>query len=84
MKEYSGESIIMMANSDCNAKCKHCYINYKGNFEGQDLRNLVAELQKRYDVSINGSDLKKLLTSSSPYDNMGSFRVIFGAGAGEH
>lgn len=55
--EYTGERVIIMACSDCNTKCKHCYISYKGNFTGEDLfQTACALMESGYSVSINGTE----------------------------
>ena len=56
MKEYSGNMVTIMSCSDCNVKCKHCYISYKGNFDEKSLFDLVKILSKKYTIRINGSE----------------------------
>lgn len=34
MKEFSGRNVTIMSCSDCNTRCKHCYVSYKGNIDG--------------------------------------------------
>lgn len=47
-KEYSGNRVIIMTCSDCNTRCKHCYISYKGNFDDEKLYQICNDLSKRY------------------------------------
>ena len=57
MKEFSGKEVTIMTCSDCNTKCKHCYISYDGNFDGKDLYNLCEQLSKKYLVLLNGTEI---------------------------
>ena len=38
---YEGEKVIIMSCSDCNVKCKHCYVSFKGNFTREKLLEVV-------------------------------------------
>ena len=44
MKEYTGKTVKIMTCSKCNTKCKHCYINYSGDFDPDELYNIVKNL----------------------------------------
>lgn len=55
-EEYKGKSIKIMTCSNCNMKCKQCYIAYKGNFESKELFNVVSLLRKKYEVLLNGTE----------------------------
>lgn len=55
-KEYDGREVTIMSCSNCNMKCKHCYISYTGNFKGEELLNMVNTLSKKYNVTINGTE----------------------------
>lgn len=46
-----------MTCSNCNAKCRHCYISYEGNFEQRDLYNLCENLTQKYRVLLNGTEI---------------------------
>lgn len=56
-KEFCGKDIIIMSCSDCNTRCKHCYISYTSNFEEDDLFELASEFIAKFNTSINGSEL---------------------------
>lgn len=56
-REYNGSEVTIMVCSDCNTDCKHCYISYKGNFDGQDLLDLCKKLNVKYKVILNGTEL---------------------------
>lgn len=56
-KEYSGNRVIIMTCSDCNTRCKHCYISYKGNFDADKLYQICNDLSERYWVQLNGTEL---------------------------
>lgn len=56
-KEFAGKEVIVMACSDCNTKCKHCYIGYEGNLTHKDLADICDELNKKYKVRLNGTEL---------------------------
>lgn len=43
-EEFEGKEVTIMTCSNCNARCKHCYISYEGNFEQKDLYNLCSTL----------------------------------------
>ena len=55
-KEYTGKTVKIMICSKCNTKCKHCYINYDGNFDSEELYKLVKHLKKKYEVKLNGTE----------------------------
>lgn len=57
MTEYGGKSATIMCCSSCNTKCNHCYINYTGNINENDLFEMVELLSKKYSVSLNGTEL---------------------------
>ena len=57
MKEYVGKELIIMACSNCNIKCSHCYISYKGNRTSEELLELVKHLKERYQININGAEI---------------------------
>ena len=54
--EYTGKSIKIMTCSNCNMKCKQCYIAYKGNFESKQLFEVVSLLRKKYEIYLNGTE----------------------------
>lgn len=56
-EEFAGSGIFIMSCSNCNTQCKHCYISYKGNFDGDELYNLCKILIKRYRVFLNGTEV---------------------------
>ena len=56
MKEYTGKTVKIMTCSKCNTKCKHCYINYSGDFDSDELYNIVKNLKKKYEVKLNGTE----------------------------
>lgn len=56
MKEYTGKTVKIMTCSKCNTKCKHCYINYSGNFDPDELYDVVKNLKKKYEVKLNGTE----------------------------
>lgn len=55
--EYTGTEASIMACSDCNNSCKHCYISYNGNLNGEELFDLCNKLSSRYKITINGTEL---------------------------
>ena len=56
MKEYTGKTVKIMICSKCNTKCKHCYINYSGDFDPDELYSLVKKLKEKYEVTLNGTE----------------------------
>jgi MoaA/NifB/PqqE/SkfB family radical SAM enzyme len=55
-KEFEGRIVKIMSCSNCNTKCKHCYISYKGSFTPEDLYEVVRNLKKKYKLKINGTE----------------------------
>ena len=55
--EYKGKEVMIMTCSNCNIKCSHCYIGYKGNFEKEGLFNLCKELIKKHKIKLSGTEL---------------------------
>ena len=53
---FEGEVVKIASCSDCNTKCKHCYVSYKGNFDGEKLIEVVKALSPRFEVRINGTE----------------------------
>ena len=57
MIEYNGKELIIMACSNCNANCTHCYISYKGNRTSEELLTMVKILKEKYNLNINGAEI---------------------------
>lgn len=55
-KEFDGKLVKIMSCSNCNTKCKHCYISYKGSFSEEDLFEIVKALKNKYEIKINGTE----------------------------
>ena len=55
-KEFDGKLVKIMSCSNCNTKCKHCYISYKGSFSEDELFNIVKVLKNKYEIKINGTE----------------------------
>ena len=55
-KEFDGKLVKIMSCSNCNTKCKHCYISYKGSFKEDELLNIVRILKEKYEIKINGTE----------------------------
>lgn len=77
-KLYTGKTVAIMSCTKCNINCKHCYISYGGNMNGNELYDMVDKLKDKYEIMINGSEplmnkeyLKsyKLSKFSSPITN---------------
>lgn len=56
-REFEGKEVTIMTCSNCNTKCRHCYISYSGNFKGSELFSLCKKLMKRYRVLLNGTEI---------------------------
>lgn len=56
LQEFNGKRVIVMACSDCNIRCKHWYISYKGSFSGKELYELISNLIDIYKILINGTE----------------------------
>ena len=57
MKEYEGKKVAVMTTSDCNAKCKHCYVNFGGSFDGERLFSLTSKLVQGHEIFLNGTEI---------------------------
>ena len=57
MIEYTGKQVTIMACSDCNANCEHCYISYTGNMTGKNLLQMCRLFKNKYKIIINGTEL---------------------------
>ena len=55
-KEYTGKMVKIMCCSKCNNKCSHCYINYKGDIDPDELLSIVKKLKKKYQIKLNGTE----------------------------
>lgn len=55
-KEFDGNLVKIMSCSNCNTRCKHCYISYKGSFLPNELLDIVRVLKKNYKIKINGTE----------------------------
>ncbi len=53
----NGSEVCIMACSDCNTKCKHCYISYSGNIREDILLDLCHELSHKYKIFLNGTEI---------------------------
>lgn len=53
---YDGKVIKILSCSECNVKCKHCYISFKGSLSGCDLYDMVNKLADDHEIRINGSE----------------------------
>ena len=56
MIEYTGKQVTIMACSDCNANCEHCYISYTGNMTGENLLRMCRLFKNKYKIIINGTE----------------------------
>jgi len=49
--------VILMVNSECNIRCRHCYLPYSGFREPVNTLETVRQLQSNgYSVGIAGSE----------------------------
>lgn len=71
MIEYKGKELIIMACSQCNINCKHCYISYKGNRSASNLLELVKKLSHNYIININGAEILTNIDYLKSYDYIG-------------
>lgn len=53
---FDGTMVKIMACADCNTKCEHCYISYKGNIDKKTLEEIIKNLKGRYQIKINGTE----------------------------
>lgn len=76
MKEFDGQYVTIMSCSDCNTKCKHCYVSYKGNFSGQKLYDLASKLKDKYELNINGTEVLLHEDFFDTYNLIGQRRLL--------
>ena len=55
-KLYDGKMVTIMSCRKCNAKCEHCYLSYDGDFEPDELYDMVQKLKDKYEIYINGAE----------------------------
>lgn len=55
--EFKGEKITICLTSFCNAKCQHCYIDYHGKWDINELRNIIPALRQKYKIALNGAEV---------------------------
>lgn len=76
MKEFEGSKVTIMSCSNCNVRCKHCYVTYKGNFKGKELFDICSKLQKKYQLNINGTEVLLHKDFFPVYDLIGQKRLL--------
>lgn len=76
MKEFSGENVTIMSCSDCNTRCKHCYVSYKGNIDGDVLYDMCNKLKDKYQLNINGTEVLLYRDYFKTYDLIGQKRLL--------
>ncbi len=57
MREFDGIRVKVVATSQCNVRCKHCYIGYTGKRSAEELMEISDNLLKKYEVRFDGSEL---------------------------
>lgn len=57
MKEYTGKKVTFLCTSVCNINCSHCYVNYKGKRNPDELLKLVRYLKDKYKIMLNGAEV---------------------------
>ena len=54
---FPGWQVIIIATTECNASCKHCYLPQKGSFEPKYLKKLIGDLRDYgYSVFLDGAE----------------------------
>lgn len=76
MKEFDGEHITIMSCSDCNTRCKHCYVSYKGNIDGEKLYSMCECLKEKYELNINGTEVLLHKDYFKTYNLIGQRRIL--------
>lgn len=76
MQEYTGKELIIMACANCNIKCSHCYISYKGNRSSHQLLELVKHLKEKYQININGAEVLTNLDYLKSYKEIGQSFIM--------
>jgi len=76
IKEYDGKELIIMATSNCNVSCKHCYISYSGSREPDELLSMVRKLKCKYNININGAENLTNLQYLQSYNEIGQTFIL--------
>ena len=76
MKEFSGRNVTIMSCSNCNTRCKHCYVSYKGNIDGDLLYDMCDKLKDKYQLNINGTEVLLHRDYFKTYDLIGQRRLL--------
>ena len=76
MIEYCGKKIIFMLCSDCNIKCEHCYIGYKGNRDPDEILRLTKKLKKKYVIFFNGTEILLELKYLKCLKEVGQYSIM--------
>lgn len=76
MIQYNGKKLTIMACSQCNTACKHCYISYSGNRDPQELIDLVLRFRDKYKIEINGAEILTDLRYIESYPLVGQDFVM--------
>lgn len=53
---FNGDTVKIMSCSDCNVKCKHCYITHTGQLTDEQLYDMVSKLSDRFEIRVNGTE----------------------------
>lgn len=58
MYKYNGDTVEIMAMSECPNNCEHCFINYKGHIDFYELEQILNNYTKIHkEVILNGTEL---------------------------
>ena len=76
MIEYKGNELIIMATSNCNANCKHCYISYTGYRTPKELLSIVRDFKEKYKININGAENLTDLEYLKSYKEIGQTFIL--------
>ena len=76
MIEYNGKELIIMACSQCNINCSHCYISYRGNRDPVELLEMVKKLKTKYEININGAEVLTNPEYLKSYNEIGQKFVL--------
>lgn len=76
MEDFKGKKVTIMSCSDCNTRCKHCYVSYKGNISGSALLDICNKLKSKYELNINGTEVLMHRDYFDVYNLIGQKRLL--------
>jgi len=52
IEEYDGKKVTFLCTSECNTKCKHCYVSYHGKRDPNQLLEILKNMKNKYKIKL--------------------------------